>query len=109
MEGLLCFCFFSIFELQVTKNLSDQLKNVTSAALVVDAWSSKNMQGVLAVRIIFLDEKFQWKLKTLSVSRISGSHTAANITEKILKVIEDWSLEGKVSYHYLCTSFFYCI
>ena len=78
------------------KTLRETLNSVDSATLVVDAWSSKSMEGVLAISIVFMDTSFEWQRKTLSISRIFGSHTAENISGCILAVISKWKLEGKV-------------
>ncbi len=70
--------------------------NAISVSLTTDMWTAKNRQGFLGVTCSFLDKKFDIHEITLTVEYIRYPHTAQNISDALLAILDEWGLREKV-------------
>jgi hypothetical protein len=71
-------------------------KNATSVSLTTDMWTAKNRQGFLGVTCSFLDRNFVMHEIILTVEYVRYSHTAENISDTLLALLDEWELREKV-------------
>jgi len=65
-------------------------------SLVVDAWSNRQRQGILALRVAYFGSFLSWEVRTISVKRIEGRHTKENIADMIWEEMVKWKITDKV-------------
>ena len=71
-------------------------KNATSVSLTTDMWTAKNRQGFLGVTCSFLDRNFVMHEIILTVEYVRYPHTAENISDTLLALLDEWELREKV-------------
>jgi len=71
-------------------------KNTTSVSLTTDMWTAKNRQGFLGVTCSFLDRNFVMHEIILTVEYVRYPHTAENISDTLLALLDEWKLREKV-------------
>jgi hypothetical protein len=64
--------------------------------LTTDLWTSRNRQGFIGVTCSFLDKNFIIYEIILTVDYIRYPHTAQNISETLLTILNEWNLKEKV-------------
>ena len=70
--------------------------NSISVSLTTDMWTARNRQGFLGVTYSFLDKNFKINEITLTVEYIRYPHTAQNISDALLVILDEWGLRSKV-------------
>jgi hypothetical protein len=70
--------------------------NSTSVSLTTDMWTARNRQGFLGVTCSFLDKNFKIHEIILTVEYIRYPHTAQNISDTLLAILDEWGLREKV-------------
>ena len=59
-------------------------------------WTSKNRQGYLGVTCSFLDKNFKIHEIILTIEYVRYPHTAQNISDTLLALLDKWDLREKV-------------
>ena len=59
-------------------------------------WTAKNRQGFLGVTCSFLDKNFTIHEITLTIEYVRYPHTAQNISDTLLAILDEWGLREKV-------------
>ena len=59
-------------------------------------WTAKNRQGFLGVTCFFLDKSFIIHEVILTIEYLRYPHTAQNISDALLVILDEWDLKEKV-------------
>ncbi|CAG8434442.1 5241_t:CDS:2 [Scutellospora calospora] len=79
------------------KLIMEKVKNDSiSISLTCDLWTSKNRQGYLGITCSYIDNEFRFHEITLSIEHIRYPHTAENISDSILPLLDELELRNKV-------------
>ena len=70
--------------------------NSISVCLTTDMWTAKNRQGFLGVTCFFLDKNFVIQEVILTVEYVRYPHTAENISDALLVILDQWEIREKV-------------
>jgi hypothetical protein len=70
--------------------------NSISVNLTTDMWTGRNRQGFLGVTCSFLDKSFDIHEVILTIEYLRYPHTAQNISDALLVILDDWGLREKV-------------
>lgn len=81
---------------QVAAKVAAALMDVPFVAWTSDCWSSRSQDSYISVMVHFFNAKWIPDRYTLSTEELSERHTAANLTERLQKILLHWQLEGKV-------------
>jgi hypothetical protein len=80
-------------------------KNMPSQILITfNAWTSKAYDPYLAITAHYInapsDQPLEWELKSklLGFEGLQGSHTGANVTVKIVEVLDQYNIRNKASF-----------
>lgn len=76
--------------------VKQELLSVTSVCLTTDSWTSVNNESYLAVTVHYVTDNFQLKSILLECSKLSKSHTSANLAQSIKNIIDKFHLGAKV-------------
>lgn len=76
--------------------LSAIFEEVSCISLTCDLWTSRANEGYLTVTSHFIDYDFNMQCAVLSTNLMKGNHTANNITDKIHKICNMWSIRHKI-------------
>jgi len=70
------------------------LKEICAVAITTDAWTSLTTGNYITVTCHYIEN---WSMKSIVLqTRASAErHTAANLSESLKAVVEDWGLDGK--------------
>ncbi|CAG7721543.1 unnamed protein product [Allacma fusca] len=74
------------------------IQNVKDATVLLDCWSTRRIDSVLAIQDAYLNADFKMITKTVSVLRLLGRHTAQNIRTVGLKEFGKYNLGPKVRF-----------
>jgi len=64
--------------------------------MTLDGWSTSLVEGVLGIKVSYVDENFNYNVDTLAIEKLDGSHTADSIEMIVRRVLEEAGLLGKV-------------
>ena len=67
-----------------------------SVCLTTDIWTSSVNDAYLGLTAHYIDEAFKMKSILLDCTVLSGSHTADNIKENVVRIVQNWNLKDKV-------------
>ena len=67
-----------------------------SVALTSDIWTGKSRMDFMSVVVHNIDEQWNLNKRIIAFRRIEGKHTANNILEIILGVIQEWELSARI-------------
>ena len=70
--------------------------NAISVSLTTDMWTARNRQGFLGVTCFFLDKNFDLQEIILTVEYVRYPHTAENISDALLVILDQWEIREKV-------------
>lgn len=70
--------------------------NSISVNLTTDMWTGRNRQGFLGVTCSFLDKSFIIHEVILTIEYLRYPHTAQNISDALLVILDEWGLREKV-------------
>jgi len=59
-------------------------------------WTARNRQGFLGITCFFLDKNFVIQEVTLTIEYVRYPHTAQNISDALLAILDQWELRNKV-------------
>ncbi|BAH93429.1 Os06g0258800 [Oryza sativa Japonica Group] len=76
--------------------LIERFKSVNSVALTSDIWSGNAKEDYLSVVAHFVNSDWQLEKRILGLVLIDVKHTAENISERVLSVVEEYGLTDKV-------------
>ncbi len=74
-------------------------KEITKAewiSLTMDMWSSRTMTSFLAITIHFVTDTCELRTRLLDCSSFHDRHTAANIKDRLLSILDKFNLKEKV-------------
>jgi Protein of unknown function (DUF 659) len=71
--------------------------NAISVSLTTDMWTGRNRLGFLGVTCSFLDKNFDIHEIILTIEHIRYPHTAQNISDSLLIILDQWGLRNKVN------------
>jgi len=78
-------------------------------SMTTDIWTtSMCTESLLSLTSHWIDGSWKRKSAILHTSHLPGSHTAANIKEKFLKMVDNWNLDGKVGLLFVYFLFVLC-
>ena len=78
-------------------DLKERLSKIDNVAVTLDIWSDRQMRGFLGVTVHYIsDSGLQTKL--LVCERFTGRHTGVRIAEHFETVVDEYGLDGKVTY-----------
>ena len=64
--------------------------------MTLDGWSTSLVEGVLGIKVSYVDENFNYNVDTLAIEKLDRSHTADSIEMIVRRVLEEAGLLGKV-------------
>ena len=64
--------------------------------MTLDGWTTSLVQGVLGIKVSYVDENFNYMVDTLAIERLEGRHTAYSIEMIVRRVLDKCGLLGKV-------------
>ena len=70
--------------------------NSVSVSLTTDLWTGRNRQGFLGVTCFFLDKSFAIQEIILTIEYVKYPHTAQNISDALLVILDQWEICDKV-------------
>jgi hypothetical protein len=70
-------------------------QNSISVSLTTDMWTARNRQGFLGVNCFYLDKSFAIQEVVLTIEYIRYPHTAINISDALLMILDQWGLRDK--------------
>ncbi|BAF06121.1 Os01g0741800 [Oryza sativa Japonica Group] len=86
---------FKVFDSQRAM-LIETLKSISSVALTSNIWSGNAKEDYLSVVAHFVNSNWQLGKRILGLVLIDVSHTAENISEHILSVVQEYGLTDKI-------------
>ena len=87
------FCFVPF---QIISHRYDYLQKQQGLSLTLDGWTTSLVQGVLGIKVSYVDENFKYNVDTLAIKKLDGRHTAPMIEVIVRQVIDECGLMGKV-------------
>lgn len=78
---------------EVRETLLQDLHQVQSFALTMDAWSSITTAPFLVITVHYVDDKFNLNSRCLQCVYVPEDHTGINIASRVEEVIEDFGLK----------------
>lgn len=84
--------------------ISSSLAGAEYVCVALDVWTSRSMEGFLAVEVTFVDSDFTPHTYLLSFTRLTGSHTAARIRSEYDAALVQWGIADKVRFHFTAIS-----
>ena len=88
--------FLVLFWFQIIPHRYDYLKKQQGLSLTLDGWTTSLVQGVLGIKVSYVDENFCYNVETLSIEQLDGRHTAPMIEILVRQVLDKCGLMGKV-------------
>ena len=76
--------------------VQNKLSQATSVAMIMDIWSSKNMEGYIGLSASFLTDSFESFVCLLALRRIYGRHTGEAIAAEYDIKAREWNVSNKV-------------
>lgn len=77
--------------------MKEKLDNeAESLCLTTDIWTSCVNDGYIAVTAHYVNKCYELKSALLDCTPFLGSHTADNIKNTMMRIIQDWNLKEKV-------------
>ncbi|XP_049877872.1 zinc finger BED domain-containing protein 4-like [Pectinophora gossypiella] len=86
----------ALYETCMTKMKIKLETDAESICLTTDIWTSSVNDAYLGLTAHYIDPSFQIKSVLLDCTILPGSHTAENIKEHVLRIVENWKLKDKV-------------
>ena len=74
-----------------------KLKEVTSAAITLDFWTSRATNSYLGVTVHFISPRWTMESYALQTREVKERHRADNVAEGIQHVVVEWELSEKLS------------
>ncbi|XP_020513501.2 E3 SUMO-protein ligase ZBED1-like [Labrus bergylta] len=81
------------------EELVGQLGRVEKAALTADVWTALPFHVYITVSCSFITEEWQGRSAVLQTHKLppDSHHTADKVTERLLEIVQNWGLTGKVT------------
>lgn len=77
---------------KVKLTVEEEMRNVTSYSLTMDAWSSVTTDPFLCVTAHYVDSDFFLKAKCLACVYVPEDHTGVNISKRVQEVLDEYKL-----------------
>ncbi|XP_060846565.1 E3 SUMO-protein ligase ZBED1-like, partial [Rhopalosiphum padi] len=81
----------------VRKSLDKKGGKINYISLTTDGWTSTAIDSYLTFTAHYFDDNWKLCSVTLSIEEIQESHTAENLKDSIINVIESWNLNSKIT------------
>jgi hypothetical protein len=81
---------------EVYNNTKEVIKDAVSVTITTDCWTSRNVEGFIAVTSHFITPTFETKSVVLETSSYNENHTSANLAAELNRIIREWNLENKI-------------
>jgi hypothetical protein len=79
-------------------SLQTELANAKWTSITLDMWSDRRMRSFLGITVHFLNENLQRKSMLLEFTEFDSNHTADNIVDKCMFVLDSYGIRQKVCY-----------
>ena len=66
--------------------------------LLFDLWTSPNSVTLMAVIAHYVNKKFRNTSRLIALRNLNGSHSGANITELLIKIIKKFNIQDFLGY-----------
>ena len=80
---------------RMNETIATGFTSVHHLTLIADAWTTKN--GLLGVTAHWIDAAWEYRECVLAVRELSGKHDGESMASILLKIIEEFKLQAKVS------------
>jgi hypothetical protein len=67
-----------------------------SVTITTDCWTSRNVDGFIAVTSHFITTTFETKSVILETNSYNANYTSANLAAELNRIITEWNLENKI-------------
>lgn len=84
-------------KLKVENKIKNELRNVKSLVCTTDGWSSMAQNSYISLTAHIINNEWLPKSFTLATQEMEERHTAVNLAEKLISILDDWEINGKVS------------
>lgn len=90
----------TLIELKVRES-NDELRNTLdttceAAASIIDAWTSPNQMGFVAIMILWLTPNMELKQRLIEFDTIDGHHSGFNLSVKLTNALQRYNLVEKL-------------
>ena len=82
-----------MLSLQILPKRKELLMKQEALSVTLDAWSTSQNQGVLAINASYVDEEFEWCMNNLASKRLESKHKSEVIVKVVQDVIKDYGLD----------------
>ena len=86
-----------LFHSNMEVSLRTKIQKELAVALTTDAWTSCHNESYVAFTAHFINENWDLNSYLLEVAEMTESHTADNLSDRIERIISNWSLQNRVS------------
>lgn len=62
--------------------------------LIIDCWSSNSQNSVIGFIVKYVNRHYQLTTEPIALQHVDGSHTGANLSQMVYKVIDQWGFQG---------------
>ncbi|KAL4082422.1 hypothetical protein QTP88_021318 [Uroleucon formosanum] len=76
----------------VKMRIANELQTIQYVALTFDCWTSNTLHPYIAITAHGINENWELKTFCLSCTSLDIEHTANNVKEMVLSVLEDWKI-----------------
>lgn len=80
-----------------SQSIRNIIENINYISLTTDGWTSTAIDSYLTFTAHYFDDNWKLYSVTLSIEEIQESHTAENLKDSIMNVIESWNLNNKIT------------
>jgi len=80
----------------VKEEVETVLSGVENVSLTTDSWTSRSTENYIAVTAHYITAEWEMGSYLLECVKYRERHTAENLRDKLIRVICDWKLDGKV-------------
>jgi hypothetical protein len=81
---------------EVCNNIKEVIKDAMSVTITTDCWTSRNVEGFIAVTSHFITTTFETKSVILETNSYNANYTSANLAAELNRIITEWNLENKI-------------
>lgn len=82
---------------KVENKIKSELRNVKSLVCTTDGWSSMAQNSYISLTAHIINNQWLSKSFTLVTQKMEERYTAVNLAEKLMCILDDWEINGKVS------------
>ncbi|CAG7719012.1 unnamed protein product, partial [Allacma fusca] len=87
-----------LVQAEIVPKLRTELNDIEEATISFDLWTSHRKDGVLAIKLFYLDKDFNLRRKTISILEVNEKHEGTHICDLISKALQDYKIRHKIKY-----------